>query len=157
MVIAVVSDTHHDNKALLDVLDYIERADVLIHLGDNVRDALYLKERFKGETYFVRGNCDDYTSGPKELLIELSGVRIYATHGHHHSVKLGDIMLLEEAKEKGARIALYGHTHISTVENKDGVWLMNPGSPSLPRINRASIGFIEISENNDIYPYIYNV
>ncbi len=157
MVIAVVSDTHHDNKALLDILDYIERADVLIHLGDNVSDALYLKERFKGETYYVRGNCDSYTSGPKELLLDLSGVKIYAVHGHNHGVKLGDIMLLEDAKEKGARIALYGHTHMNTVEEKDGVWLMNPGSSSLPRSSRASIGFIEISENNDIYPYIYNI
>ncbi len=157
MLIAVVSDTHHDNSSIREVLSSIENADVLIHLGDNVIDALFLKERFKGESYYVKGNCDGWNSAPKELLIDIKGIKIFATHGDGYGVKISDTMLLVEAKERGADIALYGHTHIPTVEEKQGIWVINPGSPSLPRMSKASIAFIDIDNNGRITPYIYNI
>ena len=32
------------------------------------------------------------------------------------------------AKEKSARVALFGHTHAAYCEEYDGIWLLNPGA-----------------------------
>ena len=55
------------------------------------------------------------------------------THGHRYGVHYGREQLAEAALQKGAKLALYGHTHIFRDEEIDGVRLINPGSPTLPR------------------------
>ena len=37
------------------------------------------------------------------------------------------------AKENDARIVFYGHTHIAKVDQKDGIYFINPGSIAQPR------------------------
>lgn len=157
MLIAIVSDTHHDKESLNKILKCTEKAEVLIHLGDNVEDAEYIKKHFKGETYYVRGNCDPYNSAPSESMLEFNGKKIFAAHGDRYGVKMGPLMLKFRAEELGAHIALYGHTHMPHIEEVEGMWIINPGSPALPRLSKKSIAFMEIEENKNIYPYIYTL
>ena len=52
------------------------------------------------------------------------------------------------AREKGANILLYGHTHARFNEYDNGLYTMNPGSVSCPRDgNRPSFGIIDIAKN----------
>lgn len=115
MLIAVVSDTHRDSYTIREVLKKIEQADVLIHLGDNVSDAVEMASKFKGRTIYVKGNCDFAPSVPSEIVEELGGKRFFITHGHNYGVKQSIGLLKQKAEHEGAHIALYGHTHISSV------------------------------------------
>lgn len=79
----------------------------------------------------VRGNCDAEVDGmvlsfdvlTPEKSFNINGLSLYATHGHH----------LDEVNLEGIDVVLYGHTHIPTKELNEGVWLLNPGSLSIPK------------------------
>lgn len=153
MKIAVVSDTHRMNRYIDIAKKYIEDADVLIHLGDNVDDVEELSKGFKGTVYAVRGNCDYTDKYPSEQLIELEGKRIFITHGHLYGVKSTLNNIYYRAKELEANIVLFGHTHENLIIEEDSIKFMNPGSISLPRSMGRHVGFIEVSDGkvNNIY------
>lgn len=147
MVIAVVSDTHNYNSIVKDVLKSIEDTDMVIHLGDVVEDAEYIKKHFKGETIYVKGNCDMNSFIPSERMEIIEGKKVFITHGHNYRVKEGLLKLKNKALEIGADIVLYGHTHLSSVEYKEGILFINPGSPSLCSRGKNSIAIMEIKDN----------
>lgn len=154
MLIAVVSDTHRNSAIIKKVGNIVEKADILIHLGDNVADIDELKEIYKNKIISVRGNCDFTTRSPIEKVENINGFRVLVTHGHKYDVKSGIWHLKDRAKEVRPDIALFGHTHISEINFEDGIWIINPGSASLPRDGQRSIAFIEI-EDTEIRPSIY--
>ena len=59
----------------------------------------------------------------------------------------------EIAREAGCNIALYGHTHVSFCRYRDGLYVMNPGSPAQPRDGTKSYGIIDITDTG-ILPYV---
>ena len=129
MKVLVLSDSH-------GVIDSMARAvaahdpDAVIHLGDCVPDAEELRIRFPNLTvYNVKGNNDWRDKTAERLLLTLEGVRILAVHGHQYGVRSGPLRLSYAAREAGAEVALYGHTHIPACERtEDGLWLLNPGA-----------------------------
>lgn len=153
MKIAVISDTHRIKKYIELAKKYIEEADVLIHLGDDSEDIKELAKDFKGQTYVVSGNCDRVGAYPKEQLLVLEGKKIFITHGDIYGVKSNLINIYYKGRELEADIILFGHTHVPLIEEKEGIYLMNPGSVSLPRINKRYIGIIELEKENK--PNIY--
>jgi putative phosphoesterase len=153
MLIGVVSDTHRDKAAIKKVAEELRDTDVLIHLGDNDSDVEELSELYKKKIISVRGNCDFMSRTPLELVEEFDGIRILITHGHKYDVKRDLLKLKYKAMELDADIALYGHTHISEISFDEGVWLINPGSPALPRDVYRSVGIIEIA-NGEVKPNI---
>lgn len=153
MLIAVVSDTHRIKEYIDIVKEKISKADVLIHLGDNVDDVLELSKVFNGEVYAVLGNCDYSNEYPVERIIDINGFKIFATHGHKYRVKYDLNNIYYRAQELNANIALFGHTHQELIINHNGIILMNPGSVSLPRGRGRSIGFIEIENGKE--PEVY--
>ncbi len=121
-----------------------EMPDEIIHLGDHISDAQDLSYALPDiEILRVPGNCDYASVEQPSILTELGGVRIFLTHGHLFGVKLGVRRLLLQAKAVGAQIALFGHTHRSMCECRDGIWLLNPGACG--QFGRASYGLIEIA------------
>lgn len=153
LLIAVVSDTHRDTYAIGNVLKKIQKADVLIHLGDNVKDAVDLSQKFHGKTIYVKGNCDFSPSVEAELIEEIENKRILITHGHNFGVKQGLSLLKQRAQFEQVHIALYGHTHVSSMIYEGGVWYINPGSAWEGRDGSESIAFIEIKDNK-INPWL---
>lgn len=154
MLIAVVSDTHRIKEYIEKAKAKIANADVLIHLGDNVDDIFELADGFQGEVYAVLGNCDCSREYPIERVIDIEGIKIFATHGHAYKVKYSLNNIYYRAQELGVDIALFGHTHQELIVNHGGITLMNPGSASLPRGKERSIGFIEIEENKEPRAYL---
>jgi len=72
------------------------------------------------------------------------------THGHNYKVKYSTDELENKARSLGAKIALYGHTHVSNIEYKDGLYIVNPGTVA------SSYLVIDITAK-DIVPIIINV
>ena len=87
----------------------------------------------KDDIAAVRGNCDaevdqlvlNFPMRADYAVMELNGIEFYVTHGH-----LASPDALPPMKEGQAFIS--GHTHIPVLEKKDGIWLINPGSTSIP-------------------------
>ena len=59
-----------------------------------------------------------------------AGVLFFYTHGHHYGVKMGSERLAECAGERGADVALFGHTHRRELVRGVGTaaTVFNPGS-----------------------------
>lgn len=129
--VAVISDSHRDRRNLELAERTLSQADGVIHLGDVVSDAAYLRSRLSVPILCVRGNCDFPGAAPEELFGHLGGRReipFLACHGHRYDVKTNPYSLLYRCDELGAKIALYGHTHIAFCRSEGGVLLVNPGA-----------------------------
>lgn len=148
MKIIVVSDTHGDNKDVIEKIMELGKPDVLIHLGDYVEDGIKISKAFGVETIIVRGNGDYGSAYKDDELIELEGKKLFITHGHKYNVRNTIANLYYRGLELGADIILFGHTHVPVNVKEDGIIILNPGSPSLPRgINRKkTFGLIEIED-----------
>lgn len=60
-------------------------------------------------------------------------IKILFSHGHTFGVKYSLDRIYYKAKEIGAKIVLFGHTHCRYYSYEDGVHILNPGSASCPR------------------------
>ena len=135
MKIALVSDTHHILSSVEKACRIIEKEkpDLIIHLGDVMDDAEVMEAILEREVRRVPGNCDYSTHEPQEILIKTEHLTLLAVHGHAQGVKSTLGLLARHAKERGAQVAFYGHTHIADESVVDGVTLLNPGSAALPK------------------------
>ena len=131
--ILVISDVHGRLRDLRWVLNN-ETADAMFYLGDGLYDlnaVLELrKEPVPYPIYRVAGNCDVNYSEPSEGMAPFGGVLFFYTHGHHYGVKMGSERLAESAGERGADVALFGHTHRRELVRGVGMaaTVFNPGS-----------------------------
>lgn len=144
MRILVLSDSHSAISYMRICVDAV-KPDMIIHLGDFVRDGQALSEEYPNIPFIqLPGNCDMYRLDqdmPEILIPSIDGVKMYMTHGHRHGVKTFLGKLIRDARANKAQIALYGHTHIAYCEQeKDGLWVMNPGSCGY---YGGSVGLIE--------------
>ncbi|MDH7601686.1 MAG: phosphodiesterase [Armatimonadota bacterium] len=152
MKIGVVSDTHGNIDAWNKAYRQLEGADLILHAGD----VLYHPPRLgwiqgydipalvdalnncKTPLVIVRGNCDAQVY--EELLkipvqsdyavVQFGAIRIVISHGHLFT-KQG---MADMARRYGANCFVFGHTHIPEIETVDQVLLINPGSPSIPKL-----------------------
>ncbi|SCG82095.1 hypothetical protein DW1_0475 [Proteiniborus sp. DW1] len=149
MKIAIISDTHGYVQGCIDALNKIEGIDIIIHLGDYTKDVKAIREAFNITVLNVKGNCDSYDfETPDDNIIEIKGKKIFATHGDLYRVKQGLNDIYYRAKELDVDVALFGHSHTSTLVEYDGVLFLNPGSPTLPRAGTSkSIGILYIDDN----------
>lgn len=143
MKILVLSDSHGDADSILCAVSKND-PDKLIFLGDGASDLNAAISRRPGlDCFSVSGNCDITRPSPRELLLDIEGFRILATHGDKYHVKNGLLTLNYRANEKDADIVLFGHTHVPYCEDSDGVWYLNPGS--CRRTYGGTCGLIEIN------------
>lgn len=154
MKILVMSDSHGNSSRMYQLFKE-QNPRAVIFLGDGLRDADYLFDRSGAvPIYWVKGNCDLMTGTivPEEQFLELSGKKIFITHGHNYFVKQGTYKLLQKAKELLADVALFGHTHIQHYEKQDGIILANPGALAGGKYAIMTIENKEISiKHGDIY------
>lgn len=127
MRILVLSDSHGCVEPMEQCVERVQ-PQVILHLGDCVRDAQRLEERYPDIPLLgVPGNCDYSGLDQPERLTELGGVRILMMHGHTRRVKSGPMAAIYAARECGADILLFGHTHQPVVDRSGDFWVMNPG------------------------------
>jgi len=133
MLIAVTGDTHGRVDVVKRHLKLC-KPDYLIHTGDFYSDGSRLARQLGLDFTGIRGNCDTNRKGELIEVVELDHHRFCVLHGHQHRVKhtLNDVYYY--GLEMEAEVLVFGHTHVPCCEFQDGIWLLNPGSPSLPRL-----------------------
>ena len=123
-----VSDSHGNAKGIEKLLPLIKENHYFVHLGDGLSDLRSVLDEYPKKTYFCVGNCDFYPGVLDEDVLEIEDVKIFYCHGHQYDVKKTRQSLALEAKRRGCQIALYGHTHIAKISEREDVTLINPGS-----------------------------
>ena len=130
MKILVLSDSHGMISRVYDAYETV-RPDLLIHLGDRSEDIDRVVSfgDVKCDIVLVKGNCDLTLFGaPKERVLDIDGVKLFCVHGHEQRVKSGLDALTFAAKSRNCTYALYGHTHVKSVDEINGVTCINPGA-----------------------------
>lgn len=129
MKILVVSDSHGARENLRRAAER-ERPDRIFHLGDLVADAQWLSCALPDiPLEAVVGNCDGWTRGEGDRLLEVEGVSFFLTHGHRYQVKSGLALLTQAGRNAGAGAVCFGHTHRALCQRwPDGTLVLNPGS-----------------------------
>ena len=131
MKIAVFSDTHHHIGDAARVIRR-EQPDLVIHLGDHIRDAYALAEELPDiPMECVPGNCDYAPAEPETKLLTLCSLRLMITHGHNYRVKYERDALLNAAYFQQADMVLFGHTHHAVNDRVEGIWVVNPGTAGM--------------------------
>ena len=111
MKVLVLSDSHGRADTLRRAIE-AEKPHAMLYLGDGLSDAERMREEYPLlPITTVPGNCDWGSLEETERLIELDGVRILMLHGHTRGVKYHSMNAYYAAKEMGADVLLYGHTH----------------------------------------------
>lgn len=155
--ILVMSDCHgayHEAERVLSAHDDIK---TIFYLGDGVGVIENIMEFYPDKTFhIVSGNCDWNSKYNDYGEAVINNVRIIYTHGHKLGVKYGTEQLFKLAQNVGATLVLYGHTHISSVEYRDGIYLVNPGSLRLSREGAESYAIVDISKDG-IMPNIIKI
>ena len=133
-VVAVISDTHlpRGSRRLPDSCsERLRSADLILHGGDLVSLAfLHELQALGPPVEAVHGNADDAgvrEALPRELTVAAGGATIGMVHVP--GPRLGRDERLA-ARFRGCQAVVYGHTHIPQRDLRDGVWILNPGSPT---------------------------
>jgi putative phosphoesterase len=132
-LVAVISDTHlpRGTRALPRAcVERLAAADLILHGGDFVAATVLVELEAYAPVAAVYGNMDQpdlREALPHERVVEVDGVRIGMVH--IPGPALGREARLV-AKFRGCDAVVYGHTHIPQAERHDGVWILNPGSPT---------------------------
>ena len=134
--IVVLSDTHGNLGAIYSIYDILLESDMVFHLGDHFDDMNELSQTLGDKLYRVYGNCD-FGRDPKEILVEVEGLKIFATHGDLYGVKRSADKLVERAKTLDANVVFYGHTHSAEIREVDGITIINPGSAERYGTNKS--------------------
>ncbi|PYV46532.1 MAG: hypothetical protein DMG94_09425 [Acidobacteria bacterium] len=133
-VIGVISDTH--GLLRREAITALQGSDHIIHVGDIGHPAILDRLNEIAPVTAVRGNVDKGAWAqkiPESNVLEVEGVSIYVLH------ILDELDLKPEAA--GFAAVIYGHTHVSKQEVKNGVLYFNPGSAGPKRFNLpVSIG-----------------
>ncbi|MCQ4637286.1 metallophosphoesterase [Anaerovorax odorimutans] len=133
MKIFVISDTHGRTEKVTEVWAKLTNVDLVVHLGDYIEDARRLEKELETEVVSVKGNMDGSYNSDDYRILETEYGKLLLTHGHMDNVKMSPLNLVYRAEELGCKAVLFGHTHRPAYEEAGGIYLVNPGSLSLPR------------------------
>ena len=141
--VGLISDTH----GVLPTSVYRVFAGVsrILHAGD-IGSAKILDDLGRiAPVTAVRGNIDVASELAMRLpsfsVTDVGGIRFALTH-----IK-GRAISVEDARSRGCDFYVFGHTHISEVVEDDGLWVVNPGSPSRARSGSGrSVAIVEASD-----------
>jgi len=162
--IGLISDTHlpEYHKAVPEQVEQIFRGvDMILHAGDIY--APYCLDWLDqiAPTLAARGNGDFFRNieDPRILdaqVVEVQGLRIGVTHElplpeHPPYRTLEQIMAREFAGP--VDVIVHGHTHVEEIDSLKGVYLVNPGSPTLPHNLTHILGSVAVLEIVDGVPH----
>lgn len=150
MLIGLISDTHIPDRARIlpqNVLDAFANVDLILHAGDLTSLKAIEELEDLAPVMAVQGNMDRAKGIdlPKARVIEAEELRIGLVHGEVYP-RADTQQLLYLAKELNADILVSGHSHQPKIEQKEGILLLNPGSPVVPRLADRTVMILEINK-----------
>lgn len=146
LTLGLISDTHLPDRcrALPRTLrEAFDQVDLILHAGDV--GALSVLDELAAIAPVIAVHGNDELAGATEVLasqhvVFAAGRRILLAHGHYpdpaeelNSRRHDDwrpklARWAGMAREVGASVVVYGHTHIPWAVEVDGVWVINPGA-----------------------------
>jgi putative phosphoesterase len=130
--IYVIGDTHGRIDKAVEIYRTLQDIDLIVHLGDHWNDAKRMKDQLNVPLIGVKGNMDGFFSRDGHHILETDFGKIFIAHGHMESVKQSYDNIMYKAESLQCRAVFFGHTHIPLFQEVDGLYLLNPGSLSLP-------------------------
>ena len=149
MLIGLISDTHIPDRARelpKNVISSFENVDLILHAGDLTSTKVIDELEKIAPTIAIKGNMDRAAGImlPNAKVIEAEGLKIGIAHGEVYP-RADTQQLLYLAKQLDADILVTGHSHQPKIEQIDGVLLLNPGSPVVPRLADRTVMLLEIN------------
>ena len=120
-LIGIISDTH--GLVRPEVAEAFSGVDLILHAGDIGTTEVMEELRSIAPIMAVRGNNDKGTWAnaiPETEVVQIGSVRIYMLHD------LKGIDLNPAAR--GFQVVISGHSHRPSIETRDAVLFLNPGS-----------------------------
>ena len=141
-LIGVISDTH--NLLRPEAVEIIKNTDLIIHAGDVCRSNILDELNTYAPVAAVRGNNDKNAwaeSLPVYRVIEVGEIFIYVIH---------DIKELNiYPAPPGINIVISGHSHKSSIKERDKILYLNPGSAGPKRFSLpVSVALLKITGKN---------
>jgi len=120
-LVGVISDTHGLLRP--QALDALRGCDLIIHAGDVGRPDVLAPLRALAPLHVVRGNVDygDWAERlPMTARVDAAGRAFHVLHN------IAELDL--DPAAAGLAAVVYGHSHKPSIEMRDGVLWLNPGS-----------------------------
>lgn len=120
-LIGVISDTH--GLVRPEALKTLRGVDLIIHAGDIGKPQVLEALRSVAPVCAVRGNNDKEEWAqeiPETEVVEIGDLRLYALHA------LPELNL--DPAASGFDVVISGHSHRPSIERRNGVLYVNPGS-----------------------------
>lgn len=131
MLVLVLADTHIPRRAKglpEELMPHLERADLVLHAGDLLEATVLDEISGYASVRAVKGNVDGQDMDlPQTLELELGGVPVAMIHDS--GPKKGRPARMRR-RFPGARVVIFGHSHIPLLEENADSLLLNPGSPT---------------------------
>jgi uncharacterized protein len=133
MIVGVLSDTHIPStvQSLPPVIfDIFKDVELILHAGDIVELSVLDELRALAPVEAVAGNMDDsevLARLPQKKILTLDRYRVGLIHGKYKI----DVQKEMIRKEFGnVDLIVYGHSHTPFWGQIDGLYFLNPGSPT---------------------------
>jgi len=147
LIIAALADTHGNTARICERLQQL-RPDHILFAGDFYKDGQIISRCMQIPATIVAGNCDLSHRSKQEEVVSFGKYKILLVHGHQYGVKKDLNRLYYRGRELDVDAVVFGHTHSPWCAMTGGIWLINPGSPVLPRLaGPGSFAVIIIDEN----------
>ena len=149
MLIGLISDTHIPDRARIlpqKVIEAFSDVELILHAGDLTSPKVIDELEEIAPVMAVQGNMDraNGIDLPKAKTVEVEGVKIGLIHGEVYP-RADSAQLLYLAKELDVDILVSGHSHQPKIEQSEGILLLNPGSPVVPRLADRTVMLLEIN------------
>lgn len=150
MLIGLISDTHIPDRAKeipQKVIDAFKDVDLILHAGDLTSMKVIEELEKIAPTIVIQGNMDRINGidPPKTKVITAEDLKIGLVHGEVYP-RADTQQLLYIAKQLQVDILVSGHSHQPKIEQIEGVLLLNPGSPIVPRLADRTVMLLEINK-----------
>jgi putative phosphoesterase len=136
ILVGVISDTHGLLRP--EAVAALRGSDLIIHAGDVGAPDVIDELRNLAPTFVVRGNVDKASWAaalPTTAHVEVGGLLFHVLH---------DISELDlDPAAVGYAAVVYGHSHQPSIEMREGVLFLNPGSAG-PRRFRLPVSIARV-------------
>ena len=147
MLIGLLSDTHipdHAKELPPQLRKVFHGVDLILHAGDIYNIATLDELEGIAPIIAAEGDDDPYQTAndkrvkPKHFLTK-DGVTIWLVHNRWEFWPFypkQELSRLSPQQESAPDVIVFGHAHEASLEKKEDVLLVNPGSPTFPHYKR---------------------
>lgn len=157
--IGLISDTHMppwDMNVVRQVNEVFAGVDLILHAGDVVTARVLDWLETIAPVSAAIGNNDLHLAGDPRMkplqTLSHEGVSIGMFHVYEPWDRDPRVVVREKySLDACPDVVVVGDTHFEAVENRGGVLLVNPGSPTTPHLRtdmRGTVGILRVSEGH---------